>query len=345
LALQQWFRDGGGFQYSETVQPPPGRDASGQDAVVAFLRNKRGYCVQFASAMAVMARSLGIPARVGVGFLPGDRTQDGRWEITVRDAHAWPELYFASVGWVRFEPTPGVRAGAAPEWALSPEEAAELRAEPTPTASGSGRAPQTGQRDEPTTQTPQVAEARDRSSLWSRVTPALVWVTWALLLSAVLGALPWVLARSVRWVRWRRVTRRPPGDRVEAAWDELRERLEDLGVRWAASWTPRALQTRLVADHTVNDTARAALGRLVADTELVRYAMPATTVPEIRRVADLRGDVDAIVQTVAASVPERTRRRARLFPSSGLRALRSMTRHTTLSARRDDDPSAARDAA
>ena len=62
--------------------------------MLQFLKVKRGYCVHFASAMAVMARTLDIPARVVVGFLPGTRGANGTWTVSLRDAHAWPELYF-----------------------------------------------------------------------------------------------------------------------------------------------------------------------------------------------------------------------------------------------------------
>ena len=77
---------------------------------------KQGYCVQFATAMTMMARAAGIPARMATGFLPGSATQ-GVWTVTAADAHAWPELYLDGVGWTRFEPTPAVRSGAPPIYA------------------------------------------------------------------------------------------------------------------------------------------------------------------------------------------------------------------------------------
>ena len=57
--------------------------------------------------MAVLARLLGIPSRVAVGYTAGTRAGHGVWQVTTADAHAWPELYFPTVGWTRFEPTPG----------------------------------------------------------------------------------------------------------------------------------------------------------------------------------------------------------------------------------------------
>ena len=85
------------------------------DLLAAFVTNDRvGYCEQFAAAMAAMGRVLGIPSRVVVGFLDGTTQEDGRILYTSDDRHAWPEMYFTGVGWVRFEPTPGSRAGATP---------------------------------------------------------------------------------------------------------------------------------------------------------------------------------------------------------------------------------------
>ncbi len=84
--------------------------ARGADVIGVFLQEKTGYCVHYASAMALMARSLGIPSRIAVGFQPGERSFDqGQTYYTVNsdDLHAWPELFFQGVGWLRFEPTPG----------------------------------------------------------------------------------------------------------------------------------------------------------------------------------------------------------------------------------------------
>jgi len=92
------------FIYDETA--PPGASI---DALEDFLfGSHRGYCEQFAGAYAAMARSLGLPARVAVGFTPG--TWDagaGLWRVTSRESHAWPEVFLDGLGWTAFEPTPG----------------------------------------------------------------------------------------------------------------------------------------------------------------------------------------------------------------------------------------------
>ncbi len=127
--LQTWFRGGGGFQYS--LDAPTD---SGSTGVADFLVTRQGYCVHFASAMAIMARTLDIPARVAVGFLPGEQQADGTWVITQQDAHAWPELYFEGAGWMRFEPTPSSRAGGLPSWAAPAVTAPTAAPSPAPSA-------------------------------------------------------------------------------------------------------------------------------------------------------------------------------------------------------------------
>lgn len=104
LALQSYFRDT--FTYSLDV--PNEMDGA---ATLAFLERRTGYCEQFSSTFALFARLLGIPARVAVGFTPGEVVNEvnGRtvYEVRSQHAHAWPEVWFDDIGWVLFEPTPG----------------------------------------------------------------------------------------------------------------------------------------------------------------------------------------------------------------------------------------------
>jgi protein-glutamine gamma-glutamyltransferase len=101
VALETWFRATGGFTYSEQPGLTPG-----VPALVGFVtQTHTGYCQHFAGAMALMLRMLGIPARVGAGFLTG-RLEDGRWVVTDHDAHTWVEVWFRGYGWLPFDPTP-----------------------------------------------------------------------------------------------------------------------------------------------------------------------------------------------------------------------------------------------
>lgn len=106
IALERWFRSPA-FRYSTDVVP--GHDASD---LAAWLLNPKssnyrlGYCENFATSMAVMARTLGIPSRVVLGFTPGTQQSDGTIVVRDRNAHAWVELWMPAQGWVRFDPTP-----------------------------------------------------------------------------------------------------------------------------------------------------------------------------------------------------------------------------------------------
>jgi len=99
-AIQSYLRR---VTYDQYISAPP----VGEDVVDWFLFvNRRGYCDYYATAMAVLCRACGIPARVSQGYTPGE-FQAGRGVYQVRqlDAHAWPELFFPGFGWVVFEPT------------------------------------------------------------------------------------------------------------------------------------------------------------------------------------------------------------------------------------------------
>ncbi|MBP9052854.1 MAG: transglutaminase domain-containing protein [Ilumatobacteraceae bacterium] len=100
LALQNWFRDN--FTYDLDVQY-----GNSYDATDAFLRGRSGFCQHFAGTFGVMARYLGLPTRMAVGYTPGDLRADGLYHVYGRHGHAWPEVWFDGIGWVAFEPTPG----------------------------------------------------------------------------------------------------------------------------------------------------------------------------------------------------------------------------------------------
>jgi transglutaminase-like putative cysteine protease len=100
-AIERWMADNYEYRIDSPV-PPEGRDA-----VDHFLFDTDvGFCEQFASATAIMLRTLGIPARVVVGFTPGTRsTFTGYYEVRASDAHMWVEVYFDKLGWYEFDPT------------------------------------------------------------------------------------------------------------------------------------------------------------------------------------------------------------------------------------------------
>ena len=265
VALQSYFRDGSRFTYSTEVP-----DGQTDDTVWNFLQDRQGYCVQFATSMTMMARSIGIPARMAVGFLPGERTSDNLFEVTGKDSHAWPELYFPGQGWVRFEPTPAVQAGPVPSWAdpLLASNNAPAPADPgdVPTNAATPNAPIT---TAPTTgPAPDVNGGTGAAQEGGQRT----WIIGgsALVVLLVLSALAWLNAR-------RRTAPDPTPD-VESTWAELTEQLADLDIRWPASATLRNVPALVVAQ-VVARTGRQlpvattdALVTLTSAVEAQRYA-------------------------------------------------------------------------
>lgn len=106
-AIESWL--GTNTTYSVDIPPLP----ANTDAVDHFLFDERvGFCEQIASSLVVMLRTLGVPARLGVGYASGERNPfTGLYEVKASDAHAWAEVYFPSVGWLTFDPTSNVPFG------------------------------------------------------------------------------------------------------------------------------------------------------------------------------------------------------------------------------------------
>jgi len=108
LLLEAWFRDPKNFTYSTDIDPGhSATDLADWLFAIDTPSYRTGYCEQFATAMAVMARTINIPSRVVTGFGPGQVQPDGTIIVRDRNAHAWVELWMNNQGWIRFDPTPG----------------------------------------------------------------------------------------------------------------------------------------------------------------------------------------------------------------------------------------------
>lgn len=109
-ALEGYLRNN--YTYDATITAPP----AGVEATSWFLfQSKRGFCNYFASAMTLMARELGIPARMAAGYTNGKfNPKTGLWDVLGTDAHAWTQIYFAGYGWINFEPSATFSAFARP---------------------------------------------------------------------------------------------------------------------------------------------------------------------------------------------------------------------------------------
>lgn len=247
IAMQRWFR-GGEFRYSLEAPVEDGFDGSGADAVARFLEQREGYCIHFASAFALMARTLHMPTRIVVGYLPGAATTDFSegsgtvYSVSSSLLHAWPEVYFENVGWVQFEPTAGlgVPTSFSPASSLpgDPDDPAGATpgATPTPTSSASANPNDLlNPRDEALPGTPLAG---------ANPLPALSVV----LLILLVLTLPFL----VREVRRRQLTAAGRAGDAAAAWTIVQDAAIDVGIAVPASESPRGFAQRLVEQHGVS---------------------------------------------------------------------------------------------
>ena len=189
------------------------------------MSERRGTAEQYASAFAVLARSLGYESRVAVGYRPGERDEaTSTYRVRSTDLHAWPEVHFKDVGWVPFEPSPlGQLAGPAEDQVPTPLPAVEQAVRDELSDKGAG--PRGGRdRDRP-----------DRPSQADRGPRWLLVATMALAVLALCAPLALVGAKAIRRRRWRRV--RSPAGRVLGAWNEVVDRLTERRVRVSPAMT------------------------------------------------------------------------------------------------------------
>ena len=158
------------------------------DPVWDFLTNKEGYCVHYATAMAVMAMSVGIPMHVSVGYLPGVEIGDGWTSVTGARAHMWPEAYYPGLGWVRYEPTPAVGTGTASQMPMG-----DITEAPVDESTASAM-PIVDEPTEPTAvPTTGAAGAQKARSTWDDAAPWVLGIAAGVVALAVLGVGGWML--------------------------------------------------------------------------------------------------------------------------------------------------------
>jgi transglutaminase-like putative cysteine protease len=308
-ALESWFTSDR-FTYSETAPVEEGYDGDSMDVVAKFLRVREGYCVHFSSAMAVMARVLGIPSRIAVGYRPGGTDKDGEYAVSNRQLHSWPELYIKGAGWVGFEPTPASDLAANPgaQASTSPSTAASSTPLAPPQASASATAT-------PTASTSSGAQALGGSGSSSSGGPLLLGLVVLVVLA--LAASPGVF----RAVRRRRRVGAIAAARAPAftAWREVLDDVADHGYApglappedaAAAARTTRAVFGRLAA--TVPPSVLPHLATIVDAVDRERYAPPGSEYDVrvlLQAVLEARVALDASV-----GLPQVVR--SRLLPAS-----------------------------
>ncbi|MER5422871.1 transglutaminase TgpA family protein [Streptosporangium roseum] len=343
IQLQEFFTKDGGFTYSLATQGHNG------PALTEFLlRARTGYCEQFAASMAVLARILGIPARVAIGYTGGSNAS-GEWQVRTHDSHAWPELYFEDTGWLRFEPTP--TGGAGQGSATVP-----LYTRPEIMTTGGDEPAATPTANSTDADLPNQSAGNRRDLMPDRdfggvpvavdegVPVALqvgLGAVVVLLIALIPGLLRWEL-RARRRRSYSRATEDPPSheeavtpeptgivvvrtDRREAAvvaaWAELDDALYDYGMSRQPSESPRALARRLTEQYGFDAETSAAMARIATAVERMLFARTPGD------LGSLPGDLRRVRRALAATVTRGRRIRATLLPPSTLlRARRLGTR-------------------
>ncbi|MFI6150178.1 DUF3488 and DUF4129 domain-containing transglutaminase family protein [Streptomyces sp. NPDC051109] len=310
VKLQDYFAVNGGFRYDTKVG-----SGTGPQAIARFLADKEGFCIHFAFSMAAMSRSLGIPARVAVGFTPGEKQSDGSVNVSMRDAHAWPELYFEGVGWTRFEPTP--RQGITiPDYSRAEAPAPQPSAPtalPSQGATQPSAAPSKAEDCPPeekklgecgaAAQQPKAGSGAGGPSLQT----VLAW-TLSVLALAALPLLPLLWRTRLR-------RRRLAAGQVLAAWQELADAAWDVGIAPDEALSPRRAAARVVELGRLTPEAAHAVHRVAEAVERSLYAPPGTEAA----YAELSADVLLARAALLAPLARGGRARALLLPRSAAR--------------------------
>ena len=309
LALQSSFRDGS-FTYS--LDAPAGHSDT---AIESFLFETRtGFCEQFAGTYAAMARALGLPTRVAVGFTPGepDPSDPTLYRVRGEHAHAWPEVWMPGAGWTAFEPTPGRGAPNASSY-TGVEESQDTAGEstlPTTVPTTVPAAAPTTVPGAPTTLPPPLTDTTEPDPLTPGTdddgagTVVLRWIGRALAgvlvagLVIVLGGASVAAFRALR--RWRRrTTASTPDAVVRSAWADTVEAVGVVGVVPRRYETPVEYARR--AAKAVGDTRPTPLAWVVEQAD---YAADGIGDEDAARAVEL---ADGIRQTVRDRTTTRTR--------------------------------------
>ncbi|WP_375475073.1 transglutaminaseTgpA domain-containing protein [uncultured Jatrophihabitans sp.] len=316
-AISDYFANpDNGFQYSLTTK----KGDSGSD-LVDFLKNKTGYCQQYAGAMGVMLREAGIPARVVLGYMHDVPDKSGEFTITSFDAHSWVEAYFGGIGWVPFDPTPveGLNGGSQSDLGYAPHDYPSGASNVDPgkqTNSASTTAPAKA-----SSSASSAAPAKAGSSATgSAADLAPLWVSLGVLLAVLLALTPAGL-RLAR--RRRRLAAGRLGD-PDALWAELSDTAVDLGYVWSRARSPRQVAAWLADDAG----GGAELTALAAAVERRRFAPPeevgalgagdpaSSRSSESSASSELTRELTRATSALRSGRAGRVRLRARLWPAS-----------------------------
>jgi transglutaminase-like putative cysteine protease len=310
VAIQAHLRDSARYTYSlDLGQPLRGANGRQLEPIEQFYTSRRGYCVQFATAMIMLARAQGIPARMAIGFLPGSR-EDSAYVVRASDAHAWPELYFQGAGWVRFDPT--ANRSSAPGYSVPASQVPGATATNTTAGSTNTASPAASRRG---LQEGQDVVGSTPTSWWGQLLTGGNLMLVISLLVVVLGTflMPFTAWLS-RLLRRRRAATRQ--DLVEIEWQALMSHLGDLGLTAPPGATLRVARERYISDGHLDPENATAMRRVTATLERARYDRPERTTPQ--QTEELNRDIRSIRRQVSTTRSWTTRLKSFLWPTEGV---------------------------
>lgn len=318
-ALRDFFRAPGNFVYDATIQLD-----DTESSIQQFLLDRRGFCVQFASAYATMARAVGIPSRVAVGFTPGTEA-NGVYEVTNFEAHAWPEVWLGeSIGWSHaFDPTPPSEDAGGSDVPGEPDETPAPVTPPTSVVDGTPDATSPGTTPDTTPATaPDGGVTIDPTPSTPDSGSNVPWLLALVLALVMLLVAPIAIVLGLKASRRsKRRTRTDPAAAIAGAWAEAIDDLADRQLSWPMSSTPLE-----VADHVpslAGDATAPPLRALATAYGAVRYGEARPT-PDAAR--DAWRQVDTLHRALDTSSGALVKIRARLDPTTLRRPMVSARR-------------------
>ncbi|MFT8442474.1 MAG: transglutaminaseTgpA domain-containing protein [Bifidobacterium aquikefiri] len=321
-----------GFTYS--LDAPDGNGRGNMQVIGDFLKTKSGYCIHYASALAVLGRAMGLSTRMVLGYNAGT-TKRGTHTVTANQLHAWVETYIDGIGWVPFDVTPASESTATTD--------ASSSAEPTASAASSTSnaiAPTAS----PTTSTPSVSASPSSSqnsdasqgnraeNRWN--VPSYVWQIMLLLMILVIALFgPSMLRRVQRRRRLHSIEtyqKVGSGFGVLVMWQEIVATAIDAGLRWTRRETDAEIAEIIAAKVARSSAATASdIRRLYAAASEVAYGAdvrqggPHNEVQPTIDTDRLRTMIAAILESRADEtdiIARAARIMRRMFPQSLLRA-------------------------
>lgn len=320
IAVMRYLMDyfaNGDFSYS--LDAPDGNGSNNLQIIANLLQERRGYCVHYASALAVLGRALGVPTRVVLGYRANadgaaasleNGVEVVTYQATNHELHAWTEAFIDNVGWVSFDVTPSIAqsdtALGAPVGAEGNQPTGQADDRDAPDSSDTGPtdndAPFAGNNDDANDDAPSIlpAIAEALSSMAAKLAGLLPYIC-GLLVAAAAALSPALLrrARKARRLHAVHYASSDPARAIASAWAEATDAALDAGITWSPCDTEEDI-ARSIASALDDTAATTALFQISRGMCAMRYGGG--------RLAALTNDLSALLGSALAAIDAYARR-------------------------------------